>query len=145
MTEEEKKLLIEIDSLHGKLLQESMSRWNGIYTEEPSGYSYRRNANALLEKVYELREKFNPEYLSGHCVGAYAHTCNKEVSYVEYHHEKAIKKKAPQIRKTELVTAINKSNTQINLDLFSLFLKISELNREPNSADTNQEEVNQTE
>lgn len=141
MEAEEKKILMEIDSLHSELLNESMSRWNGRYTEEPSGYNYRRNINNLLEKVYDLREKFNPEYLTEHNVSAFSHTCNKEVSYVEYHYEKAIKKNAAQIRKRELVAAIDKANRQINLDLFSLFLRITEMNRESSSIETNPTEV----
>lgn len=140
MEVEEKKLLLEVDSLHSELLNESMGRWNGRYIEEPSGYNYRRNVNALLEKVYELRTKFNPEYLSEHSVGAFSHTCNKEVSFVEYHYEKAIKKNAAQIRKRELIAAIDKANRQIKSDLFSLFLKITEIKREPNPIDTNQKE-----
>jgi hypothetical protein len=141
--EEERKILLEIDGLHEKLLQESTSRWNGMYSEEPSGYNYKFNADELLKKVYELHEKFNPEYLTRHCIEAFSHTCNKEVSCVEYHHEKAIKRNAPKIRKVELVQAINKANIQIRLDLFTLFLKVSEIKSVPVTfLESNEQEIN---
>ena len=77
MQEEEKALLLEIDKLHSKLLEEPNGHWNGVYTMQPSGYNYSSNANLMLEKILTLVSKFNPDYIDSHDVSAYSHTCNK--------------------------------------------------------------------
>ena len=127
MDEEEKKMLKEIDDLHSKLLNEPYGHFNGVYTMKPSGYSYSMYANQMLEKIFQLKSKFDPDYLTEECISAYAHTCDKEVSHVEYHYKNASKKNAAQKRQTEFINSIHKANQQIGLDLFSLFHKISEV------------------
>lgn len=128
--EEEKALLLEIDELHSKLLQEPFGHWNGVHKLKPSGYNYSRNAKLMLEKILMLVSKFNPNYITSHDISAYSHTCDKEVSYVDYHDKEASKKNAAKKRNTEFIDSIHEANRQINLDLFSLFLKIKEIKNE---------------
>lgn len=127
MDEDEKKILFEIDNLHSLLQQEKNGKWNGTYMMKPSGDSFTRNANLLLEKILQLKSKFNPDYLSDFDVSAYRHTCKKEVGYVENNYEKTIKKNAPRIRNEEFLNSMYIANHQIDLDLFLLFKKIAEV------------------
>lgn len=129
MTEEEKAILLEIDNLHTELIEEPNGKWNGRYMQEPSGYNYCRNAEKLKDKVFELYNKFEPDYLTQHEIGAIAHTCDKEVSYVEYHYDLSRKNNAAKKRHTEFINSISKANQQIRLDIFSVFAKIEEVKK----------------
>lgn len=127
MTEEEKALLLEIDKLHTELIEEPNGKWNGRYMQEPSGYTYCRNAEKLKDKVFELYNIFKPDYLTQHEIGAIAHTCDKEVSYVQYHYDLSRKNNAAKKRQTEFIDSIYKANQQIRIDIFSVFAKIEEV------------------
>lgn len=129
MNEEEKKCLLEIDNIYNELTEEPSGKWNGSFLLKPSGYNYCRNAERLKEKVFELYNEFKPDYLSEHELGAIAHTCDKEVSFVDYHYNLAIKGNAEKKRNTEFLDSIHKANQQINLDLFPLFTKIEEVKK----------------
>jgi len=129
MNEEEKKILLEIDSIYTELTEEPSGKRTGSYMQKPSGYNYCRNAERLKEKVFELYNEFKPDYLSEHELGAIAHTCDKEVSFVDYHYNLAIKRNAAKKRNIEFLNSIYKANQQINLDLFSLFAKIEEVKK----------------
>ena len=131
MNPEEVKLLEEIDDLRSEMLNEPHGHWNGLYTMKPSGTRYSMTANQMLKKILQLKSKFNPDYLNDISISAYAHTCNKEVSYVEFRYEKTLKKNAAQIRQKEFIEAIHKTNRQIESDLFTLFNKISEIKSNP--------------
>lgn len=126
MEEEEIKLLKKIEELHSKLRQEPYGQWTGSFTLPPSGYGYSNNAKQLYEKACELKSEFNPEYLTDSDIAAFAHTLGKEVSHVEYHYDEAMKGKAAKKRHDEFIGSINKANSQIELDLFSLFKQISD-------------------
>jgi hypothetical protein len=127
MTEEEKTILLEIDNLYSELLNEPSGKWNGSYMMKPSGHNYRYKAEKLKDKVFELYHKHNPDYLTQHHIGAIAHTCDKEVSYVEYHYDLSIKNNAPKKRHTEFLDSMSKANQQIHRDIFSVFAKINEI------------------
>lgn len=129
MTKEEKDLLLEIENLYNELFQESIGTWNGSYMMKPSGYSYSHKAEMLRDKVFELYDKFKPEYLSINDLEAIAHTCDKEVSYVEYHYNNSIKNNAPKKLHTEFLDSISTANQQIRLDIFSLLTKIDEIKK----------------
>jgi hypothetical protein len=127
MTEEEKTILLEIDNLYLELLNEQSGTWNGNYMMKPSGHNYRYKAEKLKAKVFELYDKHNPDYLTQHHIDAIAHTCDKEVSYVEYHYGLSIKNNAPKKRYTEFIDSMNIANQQIRRDIFSVFFKIKEI------------------
>ncbi|WP_159520753.1 hypothetical protein [Sunxiuqinia indica] len=127
MTEEEKKVLLDIGSLYKELLNEPYGKWNGRHKEEPSAYSYCRNAESLKNQVYELFNTFHPDYLSENQLGDFSHTCDKEVKNVEHIYERAIKRNAAKMRHTEFLQAIHNANKQIKSDLYSVFSKIKEI------------------
>lgn len=129
MIEEEKAILLEIDKLYTELLQESSVKWNGSFMIQPSGFSYRHKADELKKKVFELYNKFKPDYLNGQDLYALAHTCEKEVSYVEYYYNLSIKKNAAKKRHAEFLNSIYKANQQIRVDIFSLLAKIEEIKK----------------
>lgn len=115
MTEEEKTLLHEIDALYNGLLRET------------SGYSYLRIAKELVDKVFELFNAFNPDYLSEDDISALHHSYNKEVSHVEYHFRESQRKKAAKKRYAEFIDSMRKANDQISRDIFLLLVKIKEM------------------
>jgi hypothetical protein len=127
MKDEEKNILLEIDKLYMELLQAPSGDWNGSYMMKPSGYGFTRIAQKLNDKVLELFNEFNPDYLTMHHVDALDHTCHKEVSYVEYHYDLSIKKNAAKKRHTEFIESMYTAIRQIDLDIFSLLLKIKEI------------------
>jgi len=129
MIEEEKAMLLEIDKLYTELLQESSSRWNGSFMTQPSYTIYRYKADELKKKVFELKTKFNPNYLNASDLEALAHTYEKEVSYVEYYYNLSIQKNAAKKRHTEFLDSIYKANQQIRVDIFSLLTKIEEIKK----------------
>lgn len=129
MTEEEKALLLEIDNLHTELIEEPNGKWIGRYRQEPSGYNYCQNAEKLKDKVFELYNKFEPDYLTAHDIDAIAHTCAKEVLNVDSYYDDSIKKNAAKKRHTEFIDSIYKANQQIGRDIFSVFVKIDEVKK----------------
>lgn len=128
MEEKEKQLLKEIDELHDKLASEP---YGTIFPNggvlPPSGYSYQNNAETLSKKVLKLYNDYHPEYINEHAIDSLIHTCDKEVNYVVSKSREANKSNAAQKRKTELTSEMNKATSQIELDVFSLFLKIRQL------------------
>ena len=129
MTDEEKALLLEIDNLHTELIEEPTRKWNGRYMQEPSGNNYCHNAERLMEKIFELYNKFEPYYLTEHEIDAIAHTCDKEVSYVKYNYDLSIKNNAAKKRHTEFIDSIFTANLHIGRDIFSVFAKIEEVKK----------------
>ena len=129
MNKEEIDLLLEIDKIYSDLIEEPTGKWTGSRMLKPSGYSYTGNAKKLEEKVYKLYNTFNPDYLDENTLHALSHTCGKEVSYVEHHYDRSIKRNAAKIRHTEFINSIHKANEQIHLDLFSLFAKIDDVKK----------------
>lgn len=128
MEEKEKQLLKEIDELHDKLVSEPY----GTYFPSggklpPSGYSYQNNAENLAKKVLQLYNDYHPEYIDANTIDSLFHTCEKEVNYVVSKSREANKSNAAQKRKTELTSEMHKATSQIELDAFSLFLKIRQL------------------
>lgn len=129
MTKDEINLLLEIDKIYSDLVEEPTGKWTGSYVLKPSGYSYTGNANKLKDKIFELYNTFSTDYLDENALHAIAHTCEKEVSYVEYHYDRSIKKNAAKKRHTEFINSIYTANEQIHRDLFSLFAKIEEIKK----------------
>lgn len=115
MEEEELKLLNEIDLLHEKLLCLG------------NGYTYAQCATSLLDKVVELCNKFEPDYIEDIEIRQLYHTCNKEVDFVKHQQEKVSKPRASKKSKNELIDKMEKATNQIEIDIYSLFKKIDEL------------------
>lgn len=129
MTEEEKALLLEIDNLHIELIEEPNGKLNGMYRQEPSGYNYCQNAKKLKDKVFELYDKFEPDYLAKLEIDAIDHTYDKEVSYVDSNYNRSRKMNATKKQHTEFINSIHKANQQIRLDIYSVFAKIEEVKK----------------
>lgn len=127
MTEEEKIILLEIDNLYSELLKEPNGTWNGSFMMKASGYNYSHKALKLRDKIFELYNKHNPDYLTEHDIGAITHTCEKEVSFVKYYYDRSIKNNAAKKRHTEFLDSMYKANQQIYMDIFSVLEKIKEI------------------
>lgn len=104
MNQNEQELLTEIDHLYNDLLEESDS------------YNYKRIANTLSNKVFELYREFSPNYVSLDTVSSLSYTCRKEITYVT---SKRSMKKFIDFR--------DEVNLQISVDLIHLFQKIKEI------------------
>lgn len=119
MEEEELKLLNEIDLLHEKLVLEPGGTTFSSVFVPPSGYSYKKNASTLLEKVIKLKEDFNSEYIDILDIQHLEEVCKEEeVDHVL---------KATDGDKNKLSILMKKATGQIELELLSLFDKIKEL------------------
>ncbi|MDB4334959.1 hypothetical protein OAA06_01230 [bacterium] len=127
MTREEKIVLLEIDSLYKKMLQEPDEKRIGNYMQKPNGYNYTSNARKMKTKIFELYGTYKPDYLTETSIGALEHTFNKEILHVEDYYSKSIKNNSPIKRKAEFLDSLSKANTQIKIDIDSVFAKINEV------------------
>lgn len=128
MTDEEKILLLEIDSLYKKLLQEPDPKWDGRSTKlKPDGTRYSINAKELERKVIKLHKEYNPAYLHDQVVRMFQQTCHKEVPNVQRCYDDAIKNGASRKRYTEFTQSMDEANYQIQIDLSSLLNEIKNL------------------
>ena len=119
MEEEELKLLNEIDLLHEKLVLEPGGTTFSKVSVPPSGYSYKKNAFTLLEKVIKLKEDFNSEYIDVLDIQHLEEVCKEEeVDRVS---------RAADGDKKKLCGLMKKATGQIELELLSLFDKLKEL------------------
>lgn len=123
----EQTLLKEIKDLYGKLKDNINGEYRGGCKIGGPGFCYEIYVNDLLTKVQELYVTFHPDYLDESDFACLFHTIGKEVKYVEYLYNAAIKPNAAKKRERELCGAIEKANGQIKLDLCKLFQKINEL------------------
>lgn len=130
MREDEKKMLEEIDSLHSKLLNETQDQWNGSYFVKPNGNTYCSNADLLLKNVLQLKSEMNPDYLTESDIREFEHTYEEEVHDVKFQYSEAIKKDTSKSLYGEFIKCINRANQKIELDLFSLFEKIEDMNND---------------
>ena len=126
MEEKEKKILMEINSLHEKLLNEpygdNVRGAHGMLP--PNAYSYAKYAKDIRDKVFELYAEFHPEYLSSKDVQDLDYTCNKEVQHVIIKGNEARKRNAAQIRQDELIREMENATNQIEIDISSVFYQI---------------------
>ena len=128
MDANEQSLLIEIKKLYQTLEDNIYGEHHGDVPIGRPGSAYEIYANKLLQKVQELYINFHPDYLSDFDLRALMHTVlNKEVKDVTYCYEEALKPNVSQKKKDAVCKAIKKANSQIKLDLFSLFAKIGKL------------------
>lgn len=133
MTVEEKTLLLEIDALYNKLLQEPNPRWNGRGAKpEPDGDRYCRNAKLLQAKVIELWNEYKPDYFSDQELRMFQLPFSKEVPNVDSAYEETRKNKAPKKRHTEFLKSMHDANERIRKDLYSLFKEIEKLKEADN-------------
>ena len=125
MTDEEKTLLLEIDSLYKELLRETNPIWNGRgLRPEPSGYTYCRNAKLLQAKVNELWNEYKPDYFSDQELRMFQLPFSKEISNVERAYDLARKPRAAKLRNNEFIKSMHEANERIRKDLYSLFKEI---------------------
>lgn len=126
MEEKEKKILMEINSLHEKLLNEpygdNVRGAHGMLP--PNAHSYAKYAKDIRDKVFELYAEFHPEYLSSKDVQDLDYTCDKEVQHVIIKGDEARKRNAPQIRQDELIREMENATNQIEIDISSVFYQI---------------------
>lgn len=127
MDAKETTLLKEIRTIYDKLEQNVYGEYRGSIKIGEPGFCYDIHAKELSNKVLELYNTFQPEYLSLSEIGDFMHTMDKEVAFVVYDYQESIKPRVSQKKKNEVCKAINKANEQIKLDLFRLFRKIDEL------------------
>ena len=120
MTDEEKTLLLQIDTLYNELLRET------------DGYNYCWKAKDLRDKVFELFNEFNPDYLSQQTIHDLGHTYNKEVSYVDSAYVETRKNKAPKKRHTEFLNSMHTANRQIKIDILSVLMEIEKTKKVDN-------------
>lgn len=121
------ELLTEIDNLYNQLLEEPFGRWRGSIKLEACAYNYTRNAVKLKDTIYSLYNEYKPQYLDVSMLSSISHTCEKEVSYVQYHYDESRKSNAAKKRHTEFISSISKANDQIKLDLYAVFTMIKEM------------------
>lgn len=126
MKEKEKKILMEINSLHEKLLNEpygdNVRGAHGMLP--PSAHSYAKYAKDIRNKVLELYAEFHPEYLSSKEVKDLDYTCDKEVQHVIIKGNEARKRNAAQIRQDEFISEMENVTNQIEIDISSVFYQI---------------------
>ena len=127
MDRNEYTLLKEIKELYHKLKQNVYGEYRGGFKIGKPGFGYDSLANKLLNKVQELHNTIQVDYLDIYDIQQLMATINKEVAYVEYYYQKALKPNASKKCKEEVYCAINKANDQIKLDLSGLFKKIDEI------------------
>lgn len=127
MDTNEYTLLKEIKELYHKLEHNVYGEYRGGCKIGEPGFSYDILVKKLLEKVMELHNTIQVDYLNMSDIQALMVTINKEVAYVEYYYRKALKPNASKKCKEEVYCAINKANDQIKLDLYGLFKKIDEI------------------
>ena len=126
MKEKEKKILMEINSLHEKLLNEpygnNVRGAHGMLP--PSAHSYAKYAKDIRDKVFELYAEFHPEYLSTKELQDLDYTCDKEVQHVIIKGDEAHKRNAAQIRQNEFISEMENATKQIEIDISSVFFQI---------------------
>lgn len=126
MKEKEKKILMEINSLHEKLLNEpygnNVRGAHGMLP--PSAHSYAKYAKDIRDKVFELYAEFHPEYLSTKELQDLDYTCDKEVQHVIIKGNEARKRNAVQIRQNEFISEMENATKQIEIDISSVFFQI---------------------
>ena len=126
MKEKEKKILMEINSLHEKLLNEpygnNVRGAHGMLP--PSAHSYAKYAKDIRDKVFELYAEFHPEYLSTKELQDLDYTCDKEVQHVIIKGNEARKRNAAQIRQNEFISEMENATKQIEMDISSVFFQI---------------------
>lgn len=127
MEDGERVLLLKINELHKQLLIEPNGRFINNMRLEPSGYTYTKNMSLLVKNVAELFNEYNPDYLTLQDLESLYHTNEKEVAALNYMHDKAIKNRAPNKRKTELISQMYIATKHIERDIFSTFDKIEKL------------------
>lgn len=129
MKEKEKKILMEINSLHEKLLNEpygnNVRGAHGMLP--PSAHSYAKYAKDIRDKVFELYAEFHPEYLSTKELQDLDYTCDKEVQHVIIKGNEARKRNAAQIRQNEFISEMENATKQIEIDISSVFFQIKRL------------------
>lgn len=126
MKEKEMKILMEINSLHEKLLNEpygdNVRGAHGMLP--PNAHSYAIYAKAIRDKVFELYAEFHPEYLSSKEVQDLDYTCDKEVQHVIIKGNEAHKRNASKIRQDEFINEMENATKQIEIDISSVFHQI---------------------
>lgn len=127
MNANEYTLLKEIEELYHKLEQNVYGEYRDGYKIGEPGFGYDILVKRLFEKVLELHNSIQVDYLNISDIHALMVTINKEVASVEYIYQKAIKPNASSKCKEEVYYAINKANKQIQLDLKGLFKRIDEI------------------
>lgn len=121
------ELLRDIKAAYTKLEQNYYGEFRGGTQIGEPGFCYTIHAQELYDKVLDLYHSYHPEFLNLSEIGDFKHTLVKEVAMVEYCYQESIKPKASQKKKDEVLSAINKANKQIKLDLFGLFKILEEL------------------
>ena len=128
MDANEQSLLKEIKELYKTLGDNIYGEYRGSTLIGHPGSFYEIHANELLKKVQELYAGFHPDYLPESDLRALMSTVlNKEVKDVAYCYEAALKSNVSQKKKDAVSRAIQKANSQIKSDLYSLFAKIEEI------------------
>lgn len=126
MEEKEKKILMEINSLHEKLLNEpygdNVRGAHGMLP--PNAYSYAKYAKDIRNKVFELYAEFHPEYLSFKDFEDLDYTCDKEVQHVIIKGNEARKRNAAKIRQDEFISEMENATKKIEIDISSVFHQI---------------------
>ena len=124
MNDNEKQLLIEIDDLHQKLLQEPKGRMRGIVVLDPDCYFYYKTACDLKDKIVELRD--NPAVKVQYAVVTDQQINSlynsREVNYIKNHYSDSNKEK--------IVSLLNSANKEIDILFNSIFQKINDLKKE---------------
>lgn len=124
--EKEKKMLMEINSLYKKLLNEpygnNVRGAHGMLP--PSAHSYAKYAKDIRDKVFELYVEFHPEYLSTKELQDLDYTCDKEVQHVIIRGNEARKRNAARIRQDEFISEMENATNQIEMDISSIFHQI---------------------
>lgn len=127
MSEEEKKLLLEIDALYHNLSMARIGLGIGNFGSKPNSHSYIQTAKKLEKKVYELFNEYKPEYLTESVLHAITHTIGKEVEYVDYHYTESIKPRASKSKHQAFLDSMSAATARIGMDLNLLFLKLKEI------------------
>lgn len=119
-TEDEIKLLKEIDELLDKLHKEPYGTIiNPLYNPlPPSGHNYAYFAEKLGEKANEWYAEYSD---GGNHMHKLFHTLNKEVSYVKGAGTKTKKEKE------RLEGFMREATSQIELDIFDIVLRIRQM------------------
>lgn len=129
MEEKEKKILMEINSLHEKLLNEpygdNVRGAHGMLP--PNAHSYAKYAKDIRDKVFELYNTFHPEYISFNDIQDLDDTCNKEVQHVIIKGNEARKRNAARIRQDEFISEMEYATNQIEIAISSVFYQIKQL------------------
>lgn len=120
MKEEEIILLKQIHDLYSKLKDTTK------FNNKPNGSIYSVDLNKFHEAVVKLHAEYNPDYLDEMAIDRLGHTIDKEGEMVCSISEKNDTKPSNS-NYNKLSNAINKTNSHINRDLYSLLEKAKEV------------------